>query len=243
MQYYWVWVSIVAALFTKACYNIVQAKRSRTLLRSNIKSRINKNSSEPYILKYKLNPREQCHHLMVKNRINKYHSPNYVKITKGLSVPIGGGNYEDAQQVCQFISLVTDKIKLDPSYHISMSDAYKYETTYVEHRKAVKDLQHKYNFDLSKYKVSSAILDLYDGAFMNDVYLYGSYEPSENKFIATHISDSSETLVSKLAPYVCFRYILSGLVISFCLYMSYYSNESSYSNHYSNQNYRGYRRY
>ena len=102
-----------------------------------------------------------------------------------------------------------------------MSSQYKYDTTYVEHRKAVKELLNKYNFDLSKYKVSNALLDLYQGETLNAIYLYGLYSTSENRFIVKHISDSSDVLVKQIAPYCCFWYILTGLIMSTCLYLNY----------------------
>lgn len=228
-------VGIAGALgcFGKVCYNIARTNRVRGLLRLNIKSTIGR-SYEPYILQHKLNQEEVFKHIMVKNKITEYVPPVYVNVGKkgGLSIPIGGGNEERNQDICDFIYQTIKNVKLDHHYpnltylsrypslakyqkadkiDISISPKYNYDVRYLDHRHSVKELQSKYNFDLSGHNVSNSMLNVWEGRPLPYVYIYGI--ANDDKFEGFHVSDDPELLIRSIVKYRIGWYI-TGFILS-----------------------------
>lgn len=159
----------------------------------------NKIENTLYIYHHILTEEEYLNKIIVSESILEKSNPSYFKFSSDsyFSFPLGGNTYQSKKFVCSFLNCKLNSIKLKNCEDLILSKNYSYDYSYFQHSEAVKKLMLDYNYDLSKHRVTSNIIELDIGTKISEIYLYGTFGEND-EFKCINLSTDPNLLINHI---------------------------------------------
>lgn len=169
---------------------------------------MNPNLSNAYI--YACFVPSKCYIVKISETLTKHDPPNYIN-SDCVSIPCGGGDYEESRTIFEMICKVPNSISVSNATRTILSN-YTFETTYLEHTKCVSYVLEKYAINLSKTKVTKPILEVCESEPFETIFAYGTGDIKTKTFKAEIVSDDVNVIIDHVTNIRYIPYIIIGLI-------------------------------